>query len=403
MNKTKLIRRIIITVLAASMLAGATAACAEGGLPSFSEVAGYAMPSLGEALQRYPDSETSNEDGSVTERYTQIGEEEYMIFSSYLNEQNAEVADYKVENAVLTAEIRANGASFFLRYDSSSNEAEVTYPAGTYNNRMRNAETHLTEAENLLRDGNPDEAYAELLEIPQYHSWEAVDRLLQDNQELRMVPYRTIGGTVYFGLYEQDNNLENGTEEIEWTVLDYDAENHKTLLISKYGLDAVAYHNEFTDITWEKCSLRTWLNNAFLNGAFDEKERNAILTTDVDNSAAQGNDEWKTKGGKNTQDQIFLLSFSEAKCYLDVESGTTNKKAVAAPTPYAISRGTFANDGRWTGYGAYAWRWWLRSPGSLQNSALTVEEYGNFFEDGVSADCVMVRPALWLDLNADVL
>ena len=40
---------------------------AEGGLlPSLTETVGIAMPSLGEALGRYPDEETDNEDGSIS-------------------------------------------------------------------------------------------------------------------------------------------------------------------------------------------------------------------------------------------------------------------------------------------------------------------------------------------------
>ncbi len=44
-----------------------------------------------------------------------------------------------------------------------------------------------------------------------------------------------VGDVIYFGSYEQDNNLSNGKEEIEWIVLA--KENRKALLISKYALD----------------------------------------------------------------------------------------------------------------------------------------------------------------------
>ena len=43
-----------------------------------------------------------------------------------------------------------------------------------------------------------------------------------------------VGDIIQFGHYEQDNNLDNGSEAIEWIVLDYDEANHKVLLLSKY-------------------------------------------------------------------------------------------------------------------------------------------------------------------------
>lgn len=48
--------------------------------------------------------------------------------------------------------------------------------------------------------------------------------------------------TVTFGRYEQDNNLGNGPEPIEWIVLD--SNNGEVLLLSKYGLDVKKYNDE---------------------------------------------------------------------------------------------------------------------------------------------------------------
>ena len=66
MKKNSMFIRSIALLLTATVLFFAQGVYAEGGLPAFSEIAGHAMPSLGEALQRYPDTETENEDGSIT-------------------------------------------------------------------------------------------------------------------------------------------------------------------------------------------------------------------------------------------------------------------------------------------------------------------------------------------------
>lgn len=90
-------------------------------------------------------------------------------------------------------------------------------------------------------------------------------------------------------------------------------------------------------MTWEKCSLRTWLNDTFYNKAFNADAQAAILTTNVDNSKNQGDSEYSTNGGNNTMDKVFLLSYAEADRHFDIESW--NDAALIEPTAYAIAQG----------------------------------------------------------------
>ena len=82
------------------------------------------------------------------------------------------------------------------------------------------------------------------------------------------------GSIVLFGRYEQDGNLENGTEPIEWIVLGSD--DNGMLLLSRYVLDCVPYKNDDERISWDKCNLRNWMNNDFYNIAFADSEKKAI-------------------------------------------------------------------------------------------------------------------------------
>lgn len=198
-----------------------------------------------------------------------------------------------------------------------------------------------------------------------------------------------IGDVIVFGHYEQDNNLTNGPEGIEWIVLDVQA--GKALLLSKYGLDAKPYHTEFVAITWADCALRTWLNNDFLNGAFSETEQSAILLADVDNSDAQGNPKYYSAGISNTQDTIFLLSYHEA--YDIYFPNNENRMCIA--TKYARANGA------WTKYveNNAAGPWWLRSPGMFQDNASNVYYDGTRANTRVDRDDFIVRPAIWLSLE----
>lgn len=214
--------------------------------------------------------------------------------------------------------------------------------------------------------------------------------------------FDTIGGIVTFGRYEQDANEENGPEEIEWIVLD--VQDRKALLLSRYGLEAKPYNTEYTDVTWEICTLRTWLNSDFRNKAFSAEEQSAILTTTVDNSSSQGHNDLISIDGNNTQDKIFLLSYAEANRYLGVkywkEDGRNNTKSRVAPTDYAIETGADSTDIYQTADGMPAGWWWLRSPGINQFDAAGVDCDGSLNGSDVDDGSGVVRPALWLDLNA---
>ena len=215
--------------------------------------------------------------------------------------------------------------------------------------------------------------------------------------------FRTIGNIVTFGHYEQDIDATNGQEEIEWIVLDFDEKEQKALLLSKYGLDVKPYNTTNLDVTWEKCSLRNWLNGEFLQTAFTSEERAAILITTAGNSSSQGYSQWHTEGGKNTLDQIFLLSYTEANRYLDVTADNhNNTKARVAPTAFAAARGADCLGTVQTVDGKSAGWWWLRSPGSYQFFAASVINDGSLSNDSVDLGSNVIRPALWINLESDI-
>ena len=146
------------------------------------------------------------------------------------------------------------------------------------------------------------------------------------------------GSYVTFGTYPQTAEGNDNTP-IEWLVLH--VEGDRAFLLSRYGLDAKPYNVEHTEITWEECTLRAWLNGEFLSRAFSEKEQAAILLTDVDNSRDQSfhNDYIKANSGNDTQDKVFLLSYAEARDYLGLVRLQPDARIECAPTAYADEQG----------------------------------------------------------------
>lgn len=194
-----------------------------------------------------------------------------------------------------------------------------------------------------------------------------------------------VGDIFNFGSYEQDNNTKNGWEEIEWVVLA--KESDKILVISKYALNRGAYHNLLGGETWETCSLREWLNGAFLRAAFSEDERALIPAVTV---SADKNPEYSTSPGNSTTDKVFLLSYTEANKYFSSDSA---RKCQA--TSWCYAQGVYKSDNG-------NCPWWLRTPGYKSHAACYVSSGGTleYIGELVSEPTWAVRPALWINLGS---
>lgn len=72
-----------------------------------------------------------------------------------------------------------------------------------------------------------------------------------------------VGSIIEFGTYEQDGDTTNGKEPIQWKVKAVD--DNKLTLLSEHGLDAKKFNEESASVSWETCTLRTWLNGGVLS------------------------------------------------------------------------------------------------------------------------------------------
>ena len=236
------------------------------------------------------------------------------------------------------------------------------------------------------------------------------DLALDLDAEKKVYPiYWEPGEIVKFGRYPQGANGE--VKPIEWIVLDADyagTGKDTRLLLSRYGLDAKPYNEEWEDVTWETCTLRSWLNGEFLERAFTEEERKKLALTHVENPDGIGglldeddydeDDEdeydddgnrvaWRTPGGHATDDRVFLLSLDEVEKEKYFED---DDERVCYPTQTAKDNGAYTEDSE----GACWWR--LRSPGYYPNYAVCVD-YGGYVGSrgyGVDTGHYCVRPVV---------
>ena len=183
------------------------------------------------------------------------------------------------------------------------------------------------------------------------------------------------------GRYRQDYEQD---KPIEWQVLAI--EKDKALVISKYAMDCKPYNEMVEEITWEKCSLRAWLNAEFLNTAFADVEKGRIDVTKV---PAHENPHSHVDVGNATEDRIFLLSIEEALNFISEE------ERKCKPTKYIVTKGVlvYAENG--------CCRWWLRSPGNTRYQATCINDNGwQYYNIQVYSTNVAVRPAMWIKLDS---
>lgn len=223
-----------------------------------------------------------------------------------------------------------------------------------------------------------------------------VDNLLTNNENLAAIAAKldatfTVGNYVTFGGYQQTASGNDDTP-IEWLVLKRDG--NKALIISRYGLEYMEYEDDFEPSSWMYCPLRKWLNEDFLQEAFSVYEQSAIVATTHKEGV---NPKYEHPIGDDMQDKIFLLSITEAEELFD-----SDEARICKATDHAVSEVRYDLE-------YITDRWWLRTRGESWYKVAVVTDdgyidyYGEKVDSGFFYDpLIMVRPALWVDLDSGV-
>ncbi len=179
-----------------------------------------------------------------------------------------------------------------------------------------------------------------------------------------------VGDAVVYGSYEQNGISDDGAEPIEWIVIDkYD---EGILLVSRYCLDCKPYNDSRADVFWEDSSLSKWLNDGFLNTAFDQTEQANLIEI------------------SETGNKVTMLYTDDARDYYEYDSWRKT-----AATEYAVSQGVRVQDG--------SAMWWLidRNPDSTNSQYVYYN--GAIMEKGFAVDynILGVRPVIWVSADAE--
>lgn len=208
---------------------------------------------------------------------------------------------------------------------------------------------------------------------------------LQEQKESGEVK-RDVGSIVKFGSYEQDNNRDNGTEEIEWIVL----AKHEgfLLLISKYCLDNMVYNSsDIHNSTWTDSEIKKWLNSNFLIEAFNVEERKRIVPNEYKISGG-----WDLQVGKmeniTAMDILVRAGAGELElvtllpCLAINGTSLTPLIKTVELTPYAAEK-------------CKNMYWWSRLVIDESEMVCAIGENGIYEEKAVDDSC-LIRPIIWV-------
>ena len=247
-------------------------------------------------------------------------------------------------------------------------------------------------------------------------STEQVQTTVQ-NQEFDEDPFEQdftalkVGNVIRMGYYEQDGNVENLREPIEWKVISVNKKKNVALVTSVYALESIPFgtagdEEEYTKagLNWKTSGIREWLNEEFYRQCFTEAERKRIR---------QVSNVTKDPSGRfTTKDYVFLLSQIEAKRYF----GRVEKLKCEA-TPYVMEK--LGSDSPAIAADGYC-LWWVREMtravkvnrnGEIKKN--TVNEAGYVYGSRGLAmflrkigaktyeeNVALVRPAMWIKFDA---
>ena len=206
-----------------------------------------------------------------------------------------------------------------------------------------------------------------------------------------------VGDLITIGRYEQDNDLDNGPEAIQWRVLD--KKDGKLLVISDKALDYISYSYEWDQVeksVWATSCSRGWLNNYFMQTAFTPAEQARISLSDIHTDPSPGFD---NDPGPDTQDYVFLLSAQETEQYFPTAE---SRRVLLSDYVHPHNKIRINRQGWGTNATRIHGDWGLRSPNKYGTFAYILDYQtiywtaGDIWYDGGGFEGD-IRPAMWIE------
>lgn len=240
-------------------------------------------------------------------------------------------------------------------------------------------EVEYNDATTLMNEENYIEASEKFISLEDFKdSKKKIQEICKKNQVAKnylLFKDKNVGDYVKFGSYEQDNNEKNGSEAIEWQILEKD--DSSALLISRFGLYNAKFHS-YWQSNWSNCELKGWLNIGFYVSAFNIDEQETILSTNLLNGSCK----------------VFLLTTDLLEKYFG-----SNKERICQPTKFAIENDDAKVYDNFDG--TKGSQWWLSSQGNagLGYTAVVMPDGDLYYNGLYNTNKAVVRPCIRVKIS----
>ena len=181
--------------------------------PDADDVFSNYLPRIAFAIGFAPNRTSTDENGLIIEGYERFTDDDYSVWSAYLQNEDCSVIDYNGDNYEITITLSKNNQQFGFIYDRAQSRATVTYPADAILAPISNLQARTAEAKEYTTSNYVNEAEE--------------GRLSGDECErMAMEAFRNRAWRVPSSLQIHSHSRSYNEQEKIWTIsIDYSAEN----------------------------------------------------------------------------------------------------------------------------------------------------------------------------------
>lgn len=225
-------------------------------------------------------------------------------------------------------------------------------------------------------------------EIPKEYVTYAVENASYGENNIAVV-----GENSYYRLTGEENRYFL-MEKIIWLVMKQS--NTEVVLLADSVIDSAPYNEKYESTGWNIASLRTYMNDDFLNLAFDEDEQNQLVPMDI---VPVRNPDYGVVTGDYLNELVTIPSIDDlVDGVYSIKEGRKEESSLrsSTATDYAVAKGTHLDTSK-------KCKWWTRTCGVKDNMGSFVGPNGIISCDGyyVNGTDIGVKPMITVKSNKE--